>query len=471
MKKCLWRAGLALSAAMVAALLGCSDFIQPDLAEKAAGNSATAYADAETLAQLAQDKRNVDWRVARFFALESLQNFRQANNWEDAQLSERPLIIHSAANGEPRYYEFRVVRKNDEIGAIACVVEKQEGDAVQYVAPFAHPISSSGSRSLHAKQGKLIDAGYPGNLLIRDGATGRSLNAGTGEEDTAAYPVDVKAKEFLEQLDPALYAEFGITSQDLYDKYIAQQIAEEARLSAYWERIETVKQEILSLSEEEILALFQDGAEVNRATSTLVSETYNTLPGWETKAGWPKLGGACGPAALTLITVGLGSKSGYTASVVPTTYNSSTSPAQIAAIYNNYVKKTGVYDGVGIDGAATFSKLDDALRSCTSYKIAKAAADLVHKWDAVYDHIKSAQLPAISLRTSIIGKSAPWHYRVIFGTCTQKYKESHSLLGIKWYDYDYVDWYYMWDNGSDGTCWWERDNQYYQLQTAKVYKK
>lgn len=139
-------------------------------------------------------------------------------------------------------------------------------------------------------------------------------------------------------------------------------------------------------------------------------------------------------------------------------------------IRDNYVKKTGVETAL-IKGAATFSKLDDALRSCTSYKITKVAADLVHKWSAVYDHIKSAQLPVISLRSSILFSKMDWHYRVIFGTCKQKYREDHSFLGIKWYDYDYVDWYYMWDNTTDGTCWWERDNRYYQLQTGKVYKK
>ena len=318
--------GLVLSVTMMVTLLGCGNFLEPDQVGKSGGKSATVYADTETLTQLAQNKRNVDWRLARFFALESLQNFRQVNSWEGAKLSERPLVIHSTVNGEPRYYEFRVIRKNNEIGAIACVVEKQEGDAVQYVIPFAKPISSEGSRSLQAKQGKLIDAGYPGSLLIRDSSTGRSLNAETGEEDTAEYPVDIKVKEFFEQLDPDLYAEFGITSQEVYDNYIAYQIAEEERLNAYWEKIETVKEEILNLSEEEILAVFQVDAAISRSTTKLVSETYNILPGWEEKTNWYKLKGPCGPVALTLITVGLGSKSGYTASPVPITYNKNSTP-------------------------------------------------------------------------------------------------------------------------------------------------
>ena len=452
--------GFLLVVIFVALFIGCENFIQPNIEKKTERAGATPYADLETLSQIAQIDNNVDWRVARFFALKSLQDFRHSKGWDGAVLSEYPLIIHSTVTGDPRYYEFRVIYRDSEIGAIVCVVEQQEGDAIQYVLPFASAIASENARSLQGNKSKLIDAGYPGTLLIRENGNGRSINAGTGIEDMGEYPVDIKLKEFLEKLDPAEYEEYGITSQEMYDRYIAQQTAEQERIDTFWRKVNEVQNEILNLSEEEILEAFRNDDEAARSVTKL-AETQWILWDWYSKSGWYNPGGWCGPNVVTLITLGLGTKAGYTG--VPTSNNSN----QIQTMYNTYEKKTGT-------GAVVFSTLDSALQSYTNYKISfniLNGDDAFHRWNGIHNHVRSNGLPVVSLRSSILFNKMPFHYRLVIGTCIQEYREKHKILFATWYDYYNVNWYYMWDNGTDGKVWWEKAGQYYHFESARVMRK
>jgi len=268
-----FRGMLAVLAGALIALfvLGCSngtpiENLQPnETGEQEVVLGVTPFADVAHLTELAGVEKNVDWRVARFFALKALQDFRATNEWEGAVLSERPLIINYQLTGEPRYYEFRVIRDEKEIGAITCVVEEQEGSPVQYVLPFATPVAVENSRSARSNRGSFIDAGYPSKLLFRNVATGRSMEAETGVEDMEEYPVDVKVKDLLKDLDPSLYEEYGITSQDMYDAYIAQQNELEERMNEFWQEVASVKHEILKLTEAEILEAFEPEVSMTRA--------------------------------------------------------------------------------------------------------------------------------------------------------------------------------------------------------------
>ncbi|MCL2557441.1 MAG: hypothetical protein FWE09_03090, partial [Treponema sp.] len=273
------------------------------------GQGLSPYASVEELSRLAEIEGNVDWRVARFFALKSLQDFRDSNGWEGAVLSERPLIIHSQADGEPRYYEFRVIRGGSEIGAIACVAREDEGYAVQYVLPFASEIGRAAARSVAGGQGALVDAGYPGTLLVKNEATGRMARAATGEADDSEYPVELKIPEFLASLNKEELEELGITSQEEYDWIIANYLEEAEALEDYWLDIAEALDVILGLSEEEILAAF--APEISSARATIIRSDRYILPGWEKAASGYQLDGLCGPNVLALITLGLGQNSGY----------------------------------------------------------------------------------------------------------------------------------------------------------------
>jgi hypothetical protein len=89
--------------------------------------------------------------------------------------------------------------------------------------PFAKKITTSNARSVSANKGKLIDAGYPGKLFVRNNGSSRSVDAATGKENLTAYPVDVKIKDLLENADRETLEELGITSQETVNAYLAQE--------------------------------------------------------------------------------------------------------------------------------------------------------------------------------------------------------------------------------------------------------
>jgi hypothetical protein len=449
---------LAVITALI--ILGCGFFDKPDVSENGAVNNSTPYAEISQLTQLAEVEGNVNWKIARFFALESLENFREANKWSGAVLSERPLIIYRASTEVPRYYEFRVIRGGEEIGAIACVVEKTEGDAVQYVLPFATEISTENARSINANQGKLIDAGYPNTVRVRTSSNGRSVDPGTGIEVQDDYFTDINVQEFLEQLNTEELEALGITTQELYDRYIALAQAEKERVQTFWEKVYEVKDNILNLSEEEILEAFS--ADARSARATLVSENQWILSSWLNKVSWTQPEGKkwCGPVAMYFVTLGLGQNSGYAG--FP---SSSTDTTKINSMYKAFENKIGT-------GARTFADMDNALRSLTNYGLHSPWLPSLHLWSYIHSSI-TAGLPTISLRS---GKTlfGEWHYRTVIGTCRQEYKQGYKFLWWSWYDYYNTDWYMMWDvgvDGSGGNTFWEKDGQAYQLQTCRVLRK
>jgi hypothetical protein len=461
-----------LAVITVLMVTGCGPLNQPDLLENEVVNNTTPYADISQLTLLAEVEGNVNWKIARFFALESLENFRQANDWDGAVLSERPLVIYRASDETPRYYEFRVIKKGEEVGAIACVVEKSEGDAVQYVLPFATQVSTDNARSVNANQSKLIDAGYPKTMRVRTTSNGRSVDTGTGLEVPDDYFTDLKIRDLLEQLDPSDLALYGITSQEIYDRYIAIQQAEEERIQTFWEKVYEAEEEILNLSEEEILKIFSDDAISARAT--LLSENQWILWDWYNKGDWnqpvyDKLW--CGPMAMYFVTLGFGSASASGYSGFPQNKNDQ---VRINAMYKAYESRT-INTADLFYGATTFIAMDNALRALTNYSLHSPLLPSLHLWSYSHSSIKSAGLPVVSLRS---GKTlfGSWHYRTIIGTCRQEYKQKYTILGlINWYDYYNTDWYLMMDVGVDGDVFgkpfWEKAGQLYQLQTCKVQRK
>ena len=146
-------------------VIGCrNDIVENEIKE----NYVTPYADTELLDSIANTDGFIHWKVARFFALNDLDDHRTENSWADAWLSEYPLVIYNTETGNPRYYEFRILKANKEVGAISCAVDKGEGSPVQYVLPFVHSIGRKTSRLVGNNTGKLVDRGYPSRLLAQD---------------------------------------------------------------------------------------------------------------------------------------------------------------------------------------------------------------------------------------------------------------------------------------------------------------
>ncbi|MBP3710221.1 MAG: hypothetical protein J6I73_07470 [Treponema sp.] len=436
--------GLAVLASM---LTGCKNFFSPASMDSTVETHGAA--DLALLQDLAT-QGYVDYRIARFFALTTLDEFTPTHSWQGATLAAQPLVIYNSANERPRYYEFRVIQNGKEVGAIACIADKEEGEPVQYVMPFAKQVGSTVARSVAFSEAKFIDTGYPSRLVAKNYMTGRSADAITGKEETDVAH-DIKVRELLETATPEMLEELGITTQELYDELMKEQLEEETRIAEMWDEIEKVQAEILAVTDEEVLV-----SDTSRATviSTSTSDFY--LKPWYDKREWTNPGGDCGCNALTFITLGLGDKSGCP--YVPLSNNS----AAIMELYRRYVNTLW-------SGAKGFVAMSVGLSKMTDYHL---FSNFFHRWDYIVPVMRNTGMPVVSLRSSIIGKKEwAWHYRTIIGAKTETVVTQHKFLWKKWNTSSSTDWYFMHDNGVDGKNFWEKRGKYYQLWSAHVVKK
>lgn len=386
----------------------------------------------------------VDYKVARFFALTEMAEFTEVNSWQNSTLSDFPIIIYNSETDEPRYYEFRVIKDGIEIGAIACVAQKSEGDPVQYVMPYATEVSPIISRSVINTTSKFVDVGYPSKLVSKNLVTNRSENATTEEFEN--YEVDIKVKDLLETATPELLNDLGITSDEIYNQYIEEQKQEEERIKLLWEQIYSAKDSILDVSDEEILDTISPRA-------TTISTYF--LNDWMNVKDWYNPGGYCGPNAMAFIALGLGESSGY--KNIPTS--------------NNYTKLRDFYKDFATtigDGAKVFSSLSKGLSTLTDYKL---SVDAFHSWNTISKNIKNTGLPSVSLRSSKSLSDLAWHYRDIIGTKTETTTTSKKFLWWTWTSVSNTNWYYMHDNGSDGQNFWEKAGTFYQFWSAHVVEE
>lgn len=223
MKRTIFTKIIILTVILTFGFVGCKN----EMTDEDTFISTTPYANEFELDAL-RNSGFVDYKIARFFALSEMAAFTEINSWQNSTLSDLPIIIYNSETDEPRYYEFRVIRNNTEIGAIACVAQKSEGEPVQYVMPYATEVSPIISRSVINTSSKFIDIGYPSKLVSKNLITNRSENATT--EELEIYEVDIKVKDLLETATPELLNDLGITSDEIYNQYIEEQKKEEERI-------------------------------------------------------------------------------------------------------------------------------------------------------------------------------------------------------------------------------------------------
>jgi hypothetical protein len=448
-------------------IIGCNNFDSISKPEMKASNK-TPFADIELLDSIANTEGFVNWKVARFFALNELDERRLENSWIDAWLSEYPLVIYNAETGNPRYYEFRVLKDNREVGAISCTVDKGEGAPVQYVLPFVNEISSANTRAVVNHTGKLIDRAYPGRLLIKEQNTNRSIDAATGVADSNEYPVDAKALDVLLNATQEELKLLGIDSDEIYEHYLAVEREKAEQLALFWQEVDELNDKIINMTEEELLETFSANVIEGRSISTSYSGIY-TLSDWVDKSKWEDTNTYCGPHVIAFTMLGLGTKSGYPN--IPTTNNE----AQLLNYYNDIEKRMGkgpkLFDWFGGDS------LNGWLTEFTGGRYYLAThwgfpAIVSHDWTAINASIRSNKLPVISLRWPKIEKiNGGFHYRSVIGT-----REAVTNLKFKilWWTVSIPIWwekeYLMHDNWADGHNWWEGWSLY-QFQAASVLKK
>jgi len=446
---------------------GCNNFdSSKELEVKTTYN--TPFADIELLEDIANTEGFVNWKVARFFALNELDERRLENSWIDAWLSEYPLVIYNAETGNPRYYEFRVLKDTKEVGAISCAVDKREGMPIQYVLPFVNKVSNTSARSVINYSGKFIDKGYPNQLLIWEQNTSRSIDASTGITDSNEYPIDAKALDVLLNATKEELELLGINSDEIYENYLAIEKDRAEQLALFWEEIDEINDNIINMTEEELLEVFNSNLSTARSVTTSYSGTY-TLSDWVNKSTWTDTGTYCGPNVIAFIMLGLGTKSNYPNIPTVNNYN------QLINYYNDIEDRMG--KGPKLFHWFEGDSLNGWLMEFTGgrYYLATHWGILTivsHDWSAINSSIRYNQLPAISLRWPKINNiSGGFHYRTIIGT---RMAETNLKFKFLWWTVSIPIWmegqYLMHDNRSDGHNWWEGFSLY-QFQAASVLKK
>ncbi|MDR0723504.1 MAG: hypothetical protein LBF75_12085 [Treponema sp.] len=430
------------------------------------GEHLSPYADQETLEGIAADNAYVHWKVARFFALNELDDSRMDTGWENTWLSEYPLIIYHRDRGLPRYYEFRVIRDDGtEIGGITCAAEKTEGAPVQLVLPFVHTIAEENARAVSRGSKKLLDTAYPGRLLMEGPFPGRSLDAATGAEATTVYPPSMKGMDFLEAASTEQLEALGISAEALYQQYRSAEQEKVRELAIFWEQVDELSDKIRGMSEADLRTAFGDEAPHPRGVSTSYSDTY-LLTDWYGKETWHDYPVYCGPNVIAFTMLGLGTMSGYPG--IPTVNNQS----QLASYYQAVESRMG--KGPKLYYWFEGESLDGWLRTLTRGRYRLGAhwgipliAD--HSWDGINRAIRGNKLPVISLRwPKIESFSGGFHYRTVIGTRKTKPSLSFKVL---WWTVTAPLWsegqYRMHDNGADNRNWWEGPSLYH-FQAASI---
>lgn len=443
-------------------LQSCSNPIMNTISVNADFVHDTPYASKNELDSLLSKAVDlVDWRVARIFAALELVS-SDFSGWDTATLSEYPVIIYSA-DLLPKYYEFRVISSDREIGSITTVARKQLGYPTRYM--MTEPIQYVGT-DMRAALGlnKIVDAGYPSRILYSSDTSlyYRSVNPETGKSmEVQDLVQEVDLLTFLNNASEEDLIALGINHEEL-DYIIEEAKIKAKKISSFWDEVELVKDQILATSMEEILNAGQESRSLQaRSGSTTTRIRYATR--WYNKRNWEKIGGWCGPSALAFVAIG----GDYYPGVDWTPQNNRKT---LLAVYYTFEQSTG-------EGPKLWTTLDSALQDHTGFKLDRSNTS--HAPEGIYSHLNARQMPALSLRTWARRNgdwSWEWHYRVIIGIKRTSKTVTRKFLWHTWQETENTYDYLMRDNGADGYAmtdgrsivWWERSGSSAQFQSVNV---
>lgn len=402
----------------------------------------------------------VNYKISRYFANIAMRDFSQSNGWEDSVLSDYPIIIYSQETGKPRYYEFRVLKDNNQIGAISCAANQDEGDAVQFILPYVLEIEDQNvTRAIISGDWKIIDLNYPSSLYLKSTNTNRMIN-NNGNIVEGELCTDLTIQDFLN--NSSILDELGIDESQVSTLVDLKESFEEEN-KEYWNFIKENEEIILATTDEEIQSIYDRiyGDSSSRGIKTTTTKSENLLYDWSEKVTWYNPGGWCGPSCISFITLGLGEKSGY--NDVPL-FNDA---KKIKKMYEDFEDEIGT-------GPKVFSHLNKGLSALTDYKLVN---DFGHLYSTISSNVSKYQLPCISLRGSkgLSSDTIQWHYRTIIGTKTVTKKTKITAFNKTLLTFKDVDNYYaIHDNGTDGDpnkYFFESSFKLYHLWSAHVEEK
>lgn len=469
MKKMNCFAAIAVGFLALAGLLlaGCNNQVEVE----EYGSSAVPYATVSELEEIdGLSLDYVNYRISRTLAMLEMQEFNEQNYWSvNAVLSETPVIIWQD-DTVPKYYEFHVIDNNNDVGYVTCTIDKTKGDPVVYVGIERQIYSENDSRSIIAGSQKVFAANYP-NYTIASSARAAAVtdNMEEYEEDDSFYT-------WINSIADEDFALTDFTKEEVIAKYDSDRIAEAERLTKLWSLIDEAEQNILELSDEEIIATveYYSRSAINSVStnnSNYHSDFVFVMP-YSTYHGTRHFS-YCVPSSIEFV-----------AQCYRTDARLSKSNDEIYTAINKCMGETSPF--------ILSSQWQNALSTATNNQLTVKYSPF-HDIASVTDRLKSNKLPVLSTRGSgsSVFSIANSHCRCITGTCNASKKILKKFLWITWTQWEKTGYYYIWDNGTDGknnycsepagtpnNCrndkqnfFWEKENAWFHICTHTVVRK
>lgn len=390
----------------------------------------------------------IDYRVARFFALQELDNHLFNSN--NLTLSEIPLIIFDSKALTPKYYEFQVISNSKIIGAISCVAKKEYGDPVKYILFDNKNGVIDIGRNASNNGMNLVDYGYPAKRFFLN-KQARLVEASTSKVYDENYS-ECSTREVLENLNDNELTRYGINPAIWRKETIELIKKEENRLEELWEKIEIASNEIIRLQTN-----YNNSTSRSVVSSICFSVYEKKLYNWLEFENCNQIGGYCGPNCLMFILLGLGADSNCNF------YPKSFDLNDLCTFYYEIENKLG-------KGPKSFAALNHCLEKISNYKIIQNQSP---DWMLTKIAMDKNNLPGLILRSSKSIDKLAWHYRVIVGYRQEKYSLKNQFLWWTWDSLSNDNYYLLHDNGADSGeyYFYEKSNLLYQIGSAYVEKK
>ena len=202
----------------------------------------------------------LDWKIVKSFAEIELGNFQVTQGWIGAKLSERPIIIYDSKSS-PLYYEFRVIRNNEMLGALTTTAQKKLGLPVQFAldqAPDYKTVKRKGSNY------KVIAHGYP---RVASGDEVQNIVDVNGDSVALQENDPVKIAE----QNPEILEKSGKTLEEIKQ----EQVQKESENKEMWDGIEKETNPISEMTADEMEVMSEYMSYLRESADTARSFDYD----------------------------------------------------------------------------------------------------------------------------------------------------------------------------------------------------
>jgi hypothetical protein len=236
------------------------------------------------------------YKILRNCAVVDMQGFIQTYHWQNAVVSDKPIVIYNTEKN-PKYYEFRVVRDGQQIGIIATIVNKKDGSPIAYVVNNVLDYSRiTGNEALVADN-------YPYNAAFgRISANGSSFTGFVDYKEEKSITPDEKDNPeiFLKAADISGLKIYGITNQQQLSVLKENILKNQNENIAKWNKLLVEQASILKMTDAELIQ--KTAAAVSRdmdGSSEYKIPEYDNITGYQSPTYINKYGNlTCQPCGV-----------------------------------------------------------------------------------------------------------------------------------------------------------------------------